>query len=182
MSAQMNTRVLTSALCTAALTLLAITALPSAADAGGCMVCATSQDCSPFGPDARCVLWDHDPGCGSGMRQICCPGQGCTVSGGQVMCSGCAPVDSPDAGSVDTGLPPIDSGLPPGDGGPVSDAGLRDVGTSTHADASSGGGGGRGAQHVDNGCQCSARATATGSSSVALLALALAALTARRRR
>jgi MYXO-CTERM domain-containing protein len=154
---------------------------PASALAGACPTCTTSADCTnPEGGPAFCVLHDDDVGCGS-ARQICCPGQACSIQDGRPSCEArgtCTVVDGPDAGAppvdaaveVDAAVSPdVDAAVPPGpDAATSGDAG------STMTDA------GGVDTTTTSGCGC--RIGAPGSAPLTLLALAgLAGLVLARR-
>lgn len=172
---------------------------PSAALAGACPTCTTDNDCiTPQNPNARCVTWASDFGCGA-QRVACCPGQACVILGdGTPSCAltpppnNCTYSGSPgaDAGLIDSGSPAADAGagvdtgtgpagdggvVPAGDGGvvPPRDASVRDVGTSTSGNRT----GGRASR--DSGCSCS---SSNSGFAEGLSALSMAALVLLRRR
>lgn len=175
----MTTRVLLAATLTLALAALA----PASAQAGACPTCTTSADCTnPEGGPAFCVLHDGDVGCGS-ARQICCPGQACSIESGRPSCEArgtCSVVDEADAGPApaDAALAE-DAAVAPGDDaavGPTEDggAGALDAGSTTR-DA------GGGPATSASGCGC--RAGSGSSAPLALLGLGgLAGLVIARRR
>lgn len=159
---------------------------PSVALAGACPTCTTDSDCITVeSPNAKCVTWASDFGCGA-QRVACCPGQACAILGdGTPSCALTPPPNNctysggpgTDAGLIDSGgapqgdagaIPAGDGGVvPAGDGGvPPRDASVRDVGTST-----TGGKGGRASR--DSGCTCS---SSNGGLAEGLSALSLAAL------
>ena len=160
---------------------------PSAALAGACPTCTTDNDCITVeSPNARCVTWASDFGCGA-QRVACCPGQACVIlADGTPSCALTPPPNNctysggpgADAGLIDSGAPLADAGpasdggaVPAGDGGvvPPRDASVRDVGTSTSNNRP----GGRARR--DSGCSCSSSNSglAEGLSALSLAALVL---------
>ncbi len=170
----------------------ALSSVPFEAQAGACLDCASHAECVAItaNPNALCVLWAEDFGCGD-QRRSCCPGQGCNLeSGGVPSCeleSRCARLvdgPQPDA-SVDTDAGP-DSGAGDASGAqPAPDAtpGL-DAATSTRADASSIGRLGGGSAERSSSCNCDATSPSDGAPGAALVLLvaAGAVIAARRRR
>ncbi|MDQ3034820.1 MAG: MYXO-CTERM sorting domain-containing protein [Myxococcota bacterium] len=164
---------------TAALSLAILIAIaPATALAGACPTCETNADCEALfpGEPAFCVIHDGDVGCGD-LRQMCCPGQGCSTFSGRPSCEAagtCTVVGTveTDAGTMasDAGATPIDSGSTPVDGGGVvpdattigTDAGSSDV--------------------ASGGCSCRAGGGADARGSIIIGGLALVALALRRRR
>ena len=125
---------------------------PRGASAGACPVCESAADCeSPSGGPVFCVLHDGDVGCGD-ARQICCPGQGCAITGaGRPSCEGtsCTVVDGPEA---DAGMADVDGGLHGDDAGTIGpiDGGGGATDSGLHGDDAGTAGSGR----HDGGCGC----------------------------
>jgi MYXO-CTERM domain-containing protein len=156
---------------------------PTVAQAGGCPVCETTEDCvaalegiSPCDDSDPCFCVQHDEpvGCGD-LTRLCCPGQACATFTGRPSCETegtCVVVG--DSGS-DAGT---DSGAPDGatDTGTGADTGAG-TDTGTGADTGTGtGGGGR-----DSGCGCRLVGRPTGAPVLGVLLLAALVFVRRRR-
>jgi MYXO-CTERM domain-containing protein len=165
---------------------LALAALwPATALAGACPTCTTSADCTnPEGGPVFCVLHDGDVGCGS-ARQICCPGQACSIEGGRPSCEArgtCSVV-----GEADAGAPPEDAAVAPTDDAavaPTDDAAVaptEDAGTVAADGGSPMRDAGGTPSTSSSGCGCRAGAPSSAPwTLLALAGLALAVVTRRR--